>query len=244
MEHTAPQHQGKPVSSRIFVVLVGGTSRQRASICHSVSAGTMHVEPVSAAGELGLRDLTTVDVLLAWDEGDTLEQLKVQLSIVGRWAPIIAVGESPPTTRVVRAIKAGAIDYINWEGDVLALQQAVSAASTARIKLLPLKQRQMEVRRLLRTLSPREQQVLNALAEGKTNKEIANLLGISCRTVEIHRGNLMKKLQASNGADVVRMWLEGSATAEWIYGNNWLAPCPVLSFGGGNDNEESGSSGV
>lgn len=48
----------------------------------------MHIEPVAAAGELGLRDLTSVDVLLAWDDGDTLEQLKVQLAIIGRWAPI------------------------------------------------------------------------------------------------------------------------------------------------------------
>ena len=202
----------------------------------------MHIEPVGAAGELGLRDLTTVDVLLAWDDGDTLEQLKVHLSIIGRWAPIVAIGESPHTARVVRAIKAGAIDYINWDGDKMALQQAVAAASDARIKLLPVKQRQMEVRRLLRTLSPREQQVLNALAEGKANREIASLLGISSRTVEIHRGNLMRKLQANTGADVVRMWLEGSATAEWIYGNNWLAACPASSFSGGNDNEESGSS--
>lgn len=58
------------------------------------------------------------------------------------------------------------------------------------------------------TLTPRERQVATLLAYGHTNSEIADRLGISIRTAEMHRANAMRKLQADSRADVVRWALD------------------------------------
>src|SRR6187402_567107 len=86
---------------RLFVILIGGSAQQRASICHAASNDKVHIEPVAAPGGLNLRDLTAADVLLAWDHGETIGDLKAQLAIIGIWSPIVAIAERPSTARVV-----------------------------------------------------------------------------------------------------------------------------------------------
>jgi DNA-binding CsgD family transcriptional regulator len=58
-------------------------------------------------------------------------------------------------------------------------------------------------------LTPRERVVLAQIVRGHSNREAARILGVSPRTVEFHRGNIMKKLGAKNSADLVRKALEG-----------------------------------
>jgi two-component system response regulator FixJ len=60
---------------------------------------------------------------------------------------------------------------------------------------------------LIDELSPREMDVLNSLVSGNANKQTAQELGISPRTVEIHRGNMMRKLNARSPSDAVRLAL-------------------------------------
>ncbi|MEP3482457.1 MAG: LuxR C-terminal-related transcriptional regulator [Fuerstiella sp.] len=57
-------------------------------------------------------------------------------------------------------------------------------------------------------LSPREQQVLREISEGHSNKMIAHHLQISAKTVEKHRGNVMKKMQVSTVPDLMRLWFQ------------------------------------
>jgi len=218
------QEEGCPTAHRIFVILVGGGAFQRASICHAGQSDLMHIEPINGVGELSLRDLTSVDVLLAWNEHDIIEELKSQLAIVARWCPIVAISEGASVPQVVRAMKAGAIDYIDWQGDFGSLRAAVAVAHAAKCKLLPQKQRQMDVRHRLQQLTRRELEVLTAITQGKSNKQIANLLRISPRTVDIHRGSMMRKLQANSVADAVRMALDATATGHWVFGDTWLSP--------------------
>jgi DNA-binding CsgD family transcriptional regulator len=54
------------------------------------------------------------------------------------------------------------------------------------------------------TLTPRQREIVRLLAEGKTNKEVAVALGISVKTAETHRNNIMRKLQLSSFSDLVR----------------------------------------
>ena len=149
---------------RPFVILIGGNASQRASIYYAGKSELMYVEPVSGAGELGLRDLTRADVLLAWNEHDIIEELKCHLAIAAHWCPIVAVSENPSVAQVVRAMKAGAIDYVDWRGDFAEVREAVAVAYELKCKLLPQKERQMEVRRRLRELTPRELEVLTAMS--------------------------------------------------------------------------------
>jgi FixJ family two-component response regulator len=65
----------------------------------------------------------------------------------------------------------------------------------------------------MKKLSDREGQVLDLLVNGKSNKEIARDLGISPRTVEIHRSNMMTKLEVGHAASAVRMKLEAD---QWL----------------------------
>jgi DNA-binding CsgD family transcriptional regulator len=70
------------------------------------------------------------------------------------------------------------------------------------------RRREVEALRGIDLLSRRERQVLELLSAGCANKEIARRLQISPRTVEIHRGNMMGKLNAGHPADAVRLWLD------------------------------------
>lgn len=106
---------------------------------------------------------------------------------------------------VLRALKAGARAYLlkeSAEGDLIAAVRAVREGkaffSPAISRLLVedyIRQLQdREIEDSYELLTPREREILQLLAEGKTNKDIANLLDLSVYTVDTHRGNLMEKL--------------------------------------------------
>ena len=108
-------------------------------------------------------------------------------------------------TLAVKAMKAGAVDFIEkpFEKDVLlsALDQGYRRLS--RKGVTDDRMRDAAVR--LRALTSRERDVLDGLAQGLPNKSIAYDLGISPRTVEIHRANLMLKLRAKSLSEVLQI---------------------------------------
>lgn len=115
---------------------------------------------------------------------------------------------------VLEALRAGASAYVLKQSEPEELVRAIRAAVAGRRYLSPpLSERAVEAyaRRAAHdpldsyhSLTPRQRQVLQMVAEGRTNVEIAHRLGISPRTVEAHRAGLMKKLQLRSQADVVR----------------------------------------
>jgi len=197
------QEEGCPTAHRIFVTLVGGGAFQRASICHAGQSELMHIEPINGVGELSLRDLTSVDVLLAWNEHDIIEELKSQLAIVARWCPIVAISEGASVPQVVRAMKAGAIDFLTKPVRREALFAAINAAiERARANGA----RELSLRGLNdghASLTPRERQVLALVAQGWPNRAIAAELGVAVRTVKAHRAQVMHKMHLSCVADLV-----------------------------------------
>jgi two-component system response regulator FixJ len=119
--------------------------------------------------------------------------------------PVIVITGHADVPLAVEAMKAGVADFIEkpFENEVLigAIRRALSAAGEVR-------ERSEERRRIverLEALSGRERQVLDALVEGKPNKIIAFDLGISARTVEIYRANVMSKMAAGSLSELVRM---------------------------------------
>src|SRR5262245_33250406 len=112
----------------------------------------------------------------------------------------------------VRAMKAGAIDVLKkpWHGPTLI--EAVKRGFDADVK----RRRDLDEARLLRSrfelLTPREREVLAQVVLGHTNKVIGFDLGMSEKTVKAHRGHLMRKLRATNMADLVRMVSRFGAT--------------------------------
>lgn len=126
----------------------------------------------------------------------------------GMWCPVIAVSGKIEPRRVVDAVKAGALDYISLPLEPVELSASLAQARIDATAQCAVQRRAVEARSRIASLSPRERQVLEALANGSSNKIIARDLGISPRTVEIHRANMMTKLGANHAADAVRLRLE------------------------------------
>lgn len=105
----------------------------------------------------------------------------------------------------VQAIKTGAIDFIEKPADeaqmLAALNEARNVLRDRPRKAIP----RTEVQRRLAALTPREREVLDQLLLGRINKEIAEALGISQRTVEIHRARVREKMQARGLSDLIMM---------------------------------------
>ena len=116
--------------------------------------------------------------------------------------PIIFVSGHADVPIVVRAFRAGAVDFIEkpYNEQLLldSVQQALNRASAADPRLL-------EVQARLASLTPRERDVLLPLVRGYTNREVAEQLAISVKTVDLYRSRVMKRMQAETLADLVGM---------------------------------------
>jgi len=114
--------------------------------------------------------------------------------------PVIMITGHGDVPMAVRAMRAGALDMIEKPVNAMILLERINEA------LRLCRQRQVELHSLaeakarLASLTPREVEVARAVMTGKQNKVIAHELGISLKTVEIHRHNLMEKLEVRNAA--------------------------------------------
>jgi two-component system response regulator FixJ len=104
-------------------------------------------------------------------------------------------------------MRFGALDFLEKPFDDEILLQSVRAALRQQAGAAKRQSERAEIEGRLAVLSPRERDVLGGLVAGRANKQIAFDLGISPRTVEIYRANLMDKMQAGSLSDLVRMAL-------------------------------------
>ena len=121
--------------------------------------------------------------------------------------PVIVITGHADVPLAVEAMKAGAIDFIEKPFDGDALLVAIRTALDVQVREAQKESRTAEIMRRVDSLSDRERQVLDGLVAGKANKVIAYDLGISPRTVEIYRANVMTKMQAGSLSELVRMAL-------------------------------------
>lgn len=119
--------------------------------------------------------------------------------------PIIVITGHGDVELAVEVMKAGAVDFIQKPFNNELLLDKVQKAATESVRLADAHRRSREVVQRIGLLTPRERQVLDLVIGGETNKGIARRLGIAERTVEIHRANVMDKMQAKSLADLVRM---------------------------------------
>ena len=121
--------------------------------------------------------------------------------------PVIVMTGHGDIPLAVEAMKLGALDFIEKPFDDTLFLAAVRRALARHEEEDRTVAWKAEVRRRLDSLSERERQVLDGLVEGKPNKVIAFELGISPRTVEVHRARVMDKMGARNLSHLVRMAL-------------------------------------
>jgi two-component system response regulator FixJ len=121
--------------------------------------------------------------------------------------PVIVITGHGDIPLAVEAMKSGAIDFIEKPFAEEAILRAVRAAEMRATKQGSRSQDEAALAARLASLSERERQVLDGLVAGNANKTIAYDLGISPRTVEVYRANVMTKMQAKNLSELIRMTL-------------------------------------
>ena len=145
-----------------------------------------------------------VDVRMPGMSGLELqEQLTVRKSLM----PIVFITGHGDVPMAVSTIKKGAIDFLEKPFDETELREIVGRMFEQANARLSQAQAQREHDAMLARLTAREQQVLERIVAGRLNKQIADDLGISIKTVEAHRANIMEKLQVTTVADLMKVAL-------------------------------------
>jgi FixJ family two-component response regulator len=138
-------------------------------------------------------------------DGNELGALLGEVRDRGCFFAVAIYSMTPSPDRVVRALHAGAVDYLQWPFDPVLFETSLQRLAQEGERLRMVEQRKLTAQSLTRNLTTREREVLVLLAKGNANKDIARALGLSPRTVEIYRKKMMHKLNARTASDAVRI---------------------------------------
>jgi two-component system, LuxR family, response regulator FixJ len=182
----------------------------RTSLQRLIQSVSLNVETFATAVEFldayqaGRPGCVVLDVRMPGISGLDLQDRMVERGIDIPVIFITAYGDVP---MAVRALKAGAVDFLqkpfNNQTLLDCIQDAIGQDAQARRD----RARQDELVTLFAELTPREREVMDLVVSGKPNREIAVELGLSAKTVEVHRAHVMHKLHVDSLADLVRLRL-------------------------------------
>lgn len=128
-----------------------------------------------------------------------------RLKILGVTLPVIVITGHADVPLAVEAMRAGVVDFLEKPFDDTTLVAAIRAALNLQVKAARQSSEREGFEQMLATLSGREREVLQGVLAGKLNKIIAFELGISPRTVEVYRANVMSKTGAHSLSELVRI---------------------------------------
>lgn len=119
--------------------------------------------------------------------------------------PIIFISGHRDVPSTVRAMKAGAVEFLTKPIDPDQLLPAIRTAFAMDLEKRPKSAELIDLRRRLGLLTPREKEVLPLIVGGMLNKQAAAFLGITEVTLQVHRGQIMRKMRSESFAELVRM---------------------------------------
>jgi len=193
---------------RLPIYLVDDDAAVRDALCLYLQGTGFDVRAFESADAF-LDDIDALDRgVLVLDQrmtGMSGLELQSQLNAREQEMPIIFITGHGDVPMTVRAMKEGAVDFLEKpfrNSDLLASIDQALAQDAANMERYLHKAR---VRERCNSLTPREREVMAHIVEGLSNKNIAQLLGVSMRTVEAHRGRVMQKMGARSLPDLVRM---------------------------------------
>lgn len=127
--------------------------------------------------------------------------------------PVIFITGHGDIPMGVKAMKRGAVDFLPKPFDERELVAAINKAIDKDVAVKKSKGQSVRVTRVYKTLTPQEQVVLSWVITGMLNKQIGRELGITEKTIKVHRGRVMQKMQAKSVAELVRMCQKGGIAA-------------------------------
>lgn len=153
------------------------------------------------------RGCLLVDIRMPGMDGLSLQkQLRAQASPL----PVVVMTGHGDVNSAREAFRADAVDFLEKPLDQSRLLIAIEEAFSRQREAATQGARQGELAALKAALTPREREVMDYVVEGRHNREIAAELGISPRTVEVHKARMMDKLGVSSVAELVRLSLSGN----------------------------------
>ena len=196
--------------SDLVVHVVDDDVAVRKSLAFLLASDGLHVRLHESASAF-LDDMKAVDVgCIVTDVRmpgiDGIEFIR-RLRVRGIQLPVIVITGHADVPMAVAAMKEGAVDFLEKPFGDEAFLSTVRSALLLQEKNGPQEALVGQIQVRLESLSERERQVLDGLVAGKANKVIAFDLGISPRTIEIYRANVMTKMQAGSLSELVRMAL-------------------------------------
>ncbi|WP_175544467.1 response regulator FixJ [Mesorhizobium sp. YR577] len=180
-------------SLAFLLTMAGFTVRVHGS-ASSFQAAAPGLKPGILITDLRMPDMSGVDLL-------------IKLNAANAMMPAIVITGHGDVPMAVAAMKAGALDFIEKPFEDELLIDAIKRAAERIVGTPSAPDDTAAIRSRLDQLTERERQVLSAVVAGLPNKTIAYDLDISPRTVEVHRANVMAKMQAKNLPELVRMTL-------------------------------------
>jgi FixJ family two-component response regulator len=143
-----------------------------------------------------------LDILMPGMDGLELQE---KLAEQGNQAPVIFLSGSDEVRVAVQALKAGAVDFIEKPIQPNVVVGCVNKALELDQKNRYRQLQRSQIKQRITLLTPREAEVMKWIVRGKPNKLIARILGISPRTVEVHRKKVLEKMQVDSVVELVNM---------------------------------------
>jgi FixJ family two-component response regulator len=195
-----------PLDSIVYVVDDDESIRRSLSnVFRSVDLWTEIFESPSHFLEHKFDDIPSCLVLDVRMPGSNGLDFQAELAKAGIELPVIFLTGHADVEMSVRAMKAGAIDFLTKPYREQELLDAVIAAIEHDRKRRKNSRMVSRLRARFTALTDRERQIMTLVTAGKMNKQAAAEIGLSEITVKIHRGNIMRKMQATSFAELVRM---------------------------------------
>lgn len=191
-----------------IVFVIDDESSVRKSLSRLLKTAGYRVEAFASAREFLQRGLEDVIGCLVLDvQMPDLNGLELQqaLAATDTLLPIVFITGHGDIPTSVRAMRAGATDFLSKPFDAQDLLKAIARGLEEAEQHAGERAAAREARRRIAALTPREHEVLLHVITGELNKQIAAALGASEKTIKVHRGRVMHKLQVQSVADLVRL---------------------------------------
>ncbi|NQV84090.1 MAG: response regulator transcription factor [Rhodospirillales bacterium] len=197
------------MSSDVQVFVIDDDEAVRRSLCWLIESSDHPTKAYASADDFlsQLPDTDGVGCIITDVRMPGMSGIELlgELALRGSNLPVVVITAHGDVQMAVEAMRLGALDFVEKPFEEKALLQVIERAldeSEQRHETLSV---DAEVRKLFKALTPRECEVLKMLLSGQPNRRVAKVLGISEKTVEVHRAHIMEKTGAGSFAELVTM---------------------------------------